>query len=82
MSEQEMRWRVQKLEETQEKIAEDVKKARESCDRVDSAHAVLVERVGNMVDAYRAQRTALWGCAGALVLLAVGVILRGLGIVG
>jgi len=39
---------------------------------------VLIERVGNMIDSYRAWRTAALSVAGALLLLAVGIIIAAL----
>lgn len=84
-----LEWKVDALKEDVDELKAGLKdakttaySARDKCAGVESDQRVLVERMGNMIDAYKAQRNALYSAAGALFLLAVGLIMKALGVGG
>lgn len=70
------------LERATESVAQDTDAVKSTCDAVNVDQKVLIERVGTMVEAYKSQRNALYSAAVALILMAGGIVLKGLGLIG
>lgn len=75
-------YRVGELEKAVARAEARAEVAENTCTATRAEQDVVISRMDNMIDAYRAQRNALYSAAGALALLGVGIILRVLGVVG